>query len=165
MQKGQFISKGGQGSFPWSWRIWNVQVGRTITFSLFITLYRPVFNKPSRAHFFKYRRAVCWFVANCRYRQRIFFIYDTWRYTTKLWKCEPYIILMNFCSVPTLEIDCILGIPFFVWKSLAFPWFLRYLHVSYMDKIPFSITTSCNKPNVDILKNAPLRACWKRVIE
>ena len=68
---------------------WNVQVGRTITFSLFITLYRPVFNKPSRAHFFKYRHAVCWFVANCRYRQRIFFIYDTWRYTTKLWKCEP----------------------------------------------------------------------------
>ena len=25
--------------------------------------------------------------------------------------------------------------------------------------------TICNKPHVDILKNAPLRACWKRVID
>ena len=31
-----------------------------------------------------------------------------------------------------------------------------------MWKIPLSIPTICNKPHVDILKNAPLRACWKR---
>jgi len=33
------------------------------------------------------------------------------------------------------------------------------------EKIPFSISTIGNKPHVDIPKNAPLRACWKRVIE
>ena len=86
---------------------------------------------------------------------------------------------MNFCFVSILEIDSIfvtfdfmaiqrglefsksilfVGITTF-FKSLAFSQFLRYLHVSYMKKIPFSIPTICNKPHVDILKNAPLRAC------
>ena len=72
------------------------------------------------------------------------------------------IILMNFCFVSTLEIDSICvtfdfskvyflsELPLFC-KSLAFPWFLRYLHVSYMKKIPLSIPTICNKPHVDIL--------------
>ena len=31
-------------------------------------------------------------------------------------------------------------------------------------KNPFSIPTICNKSHVDILKNAPLRTCWKQVI-
>ena len=90
---------------------------------------------------------------------------------------------MNFCFVSTLEIDSIcvtfdfmaiqrglecpksiLFVGITTFFQIALPQFLRYLHVSYMKKIPFSIPTICNKPHVDILKNAPLRVCWKRVI-
>ena len=34
-----------------------------------------------------------------------------------------------------------------------------------MKKNPFSVPTICNKSHVDIFKNVPLRACWKRVID
>ena len=33
------------------------------------------------------------------------------------------------------------------------------------EKNPFSIPTICNKPHVNIFLNAPLRACWKQVID
>ena len=45
-------------------------------------------------------------------------------------------------------------------KSLAFPYFLSYLHVSYMKQIPFSIPTIFNRAHVDILKNALSYICY-----
>ena len=90
MQKGIFISKEGQGSFPWSWIILECsswQKNNIQSFIQGVSLYWPVFNKLSRVHFFKYRLR---FVANCRYRQWDFF--HTWymKIHTKLWKCERF---------------------------------------------------------------------------
>ena len=75
---------------------------------------------------------------------------------------------MNFCFVSVLEIDSIFvtfdfmaiqrGLEFlekytFVGIQIAsISMILRYLHVSYMKKIHFSIPTICNKPHVDIKK-------------